>query len=169
MKKGKPMRTVERDEGTPERRQHDPVTVETRLDPDSRRVIGARVETQDPLDRYRARGSIDDRQWKAGDRLRAIHAAALFPTIHARDYRDNVVFDKVRGARDPVLPRQAALDQFRTAVAATGNVLALVVLHVCCHEGSATEWAAGKGWPRPKDGMVALRLGLDTLALHFGY
>ncbi len=163
------MQLSTRDEGTPERRQHDPVTVETRLDPEGRRAIGARVETQGPLDRYRARGLIGERQWKAGDRLRAVHAAAGFPTMRARDYRDNIVVDQVRGARDPYLLRQAALDQYRTAVAAVGNVLSPVVLHVCCHEGSATDWAAAKGWPRPRDGTVALRLGLHALALHFGY
>jgi hypothetical protein len=61
----------------PERRKHDTLLAETRIerDPSGReiaRTVGVRVAAQTPIDRYLSQGHISPDQWWGGDEIRSV-------------------------------------------------------------------------------------------------
>ena len=153
------------DRGPPERWQHMPY-LDDKSDkggPTVRRMLDP-----SPLDHYRRRGMIDGRQWIAGDRMRQ---AWLLAGIEPRVVADLTSVHAGSGPTILVDAKKDAMMGYLTAARAVGAEFAHVLLHVCCMEGTASDWAAQKGQRgryAEQSGMLVLRLALDALARHYG-
>lgn len=152
--------SIEADHGPIERYQHGDVIVDSPTEVAG--VQAKRVMTQRVLDRYLVREEISDRQYAAGDKLyRLWFAAGRSPIVAAN-------LTAVPGRDEGAEARRAdALADFQSAIRASGKQLSAVLVHVCLTDGTASAWARKKGH-NPAGGIVALRLGLDALADHFG-
>jgi hypothetical protein len=155
---------------TPERRQHhqlaDDVTVVDGVEAPVRRVMDQR-----PLDRYRVRGTLTDRQWFAGDKLAALaFRAGLQPKITSR-YDD--MPRSPAAAETAITSADRARHEYLAAMAdlGRGTALASVVVAVCVMEETADGWGRQNGRYAGKtaaiEGMTTLRLALDRLAAHW--
>lgn len=121
-----------------------------------------RVTDQTPLDRYLARGYVSQRQWAAGERLASLaHYAGIQPRVTAR------VDDTPGGRECAASIRTDARSEFSHALSVAGKAVSGVLIHVCCLQGDATEWAKGR-CVHAKTGMDILRLALDALADFWG-
>ncbi len=169
---------------TAEREQHGEVVIEDRTVIDDGghvvRARGPRIVNQTPLDRYLSRRSIDERQHKAGERLRSDwYTAGLEPHTTANLLGSGGGGECAYGmARNEA--QAIARESYRSALKALGIRLAPVLVVVCCEDRSATDWALSKGVrdagpPRGRstsaeiEGLAALRIALDMLADHYGY
>lgn len=160
------------DVGPPERFTRDElIDVDVYERKELRRV--KKVITQTPLDRYRAHQELDpgdprnnERLWVAGNTLRETHFfAGLSQRVIGRyDEASGRSIDAPSAER-----REQARRAYQAAIDAIGPELARVVVYVVCEDGSATGWAEQEdsGYYRPRDGMVALRLGLEALARYY--
>lgn len=151
-----------RDRGTKERGQHDPLMIEGDSEPHAKAL-------QSPLDRYRARRELDGHPernqalYEAGDRLRGdFYLAGLAPKVTAN------LLSTGPGNGDVTDRQIAARQRYKAAACVVDAELWSCLRHVCCLEETAADWANLNGWKRTKDGMVALRLGLGSLARHYG-
>ena len=178
---------------TAEREAHDEVLVEDRTVLDERgggmiRARGPRVVTQTPLDRYLRRGSIGDRQHKAGEKLRSDwYVSGLEPHVVANllgSGGGECGYGMAKGEGQAI-----AREEWRRAVKATGIRLSPILIAVCCEDRTAAEWLLSTGFrgraePGPTgnvetaekadyrvhlEAMVTLKLALDVLADHYGY
>jgi len=153
------------DSGPAERWQHDASTrADVLVGGELRRVT--RVTTQTPLDRYRLRGEIDDRQWRAGERLRCDF------TLAGAQQRITAAYAEA-GSRSELTwnERQlAARARYAAAMTAVGKILSPILVHVVCLDGKGSDWAAGRGLQGRRAeiaGMTALHLALDALDGHY--
>lgn len=128
----------------------------------ARRAKRPTVTLQTPLDRYLKRKQITPRQFEAGERL-----ARLF---HRAQWERRVVsvLDGMPPGigGDPFAVTDAAIaarETWAKWAAKLGQRLTPVLIDVCCLGGSAADWAIARGYSRPKDGLVILRLALDAL------
>jgi len=130
-----------------------------------------RVVTQTILDRWFARHGIDERQWRAGDRLRAtIYRAGLEPRV-------TINLLAQRGCPDPrlLMPAGEAQSQARTemrrALAILPRRLAGLAVAVCSDQETPGGYLARegmKGREAETVGRDRLRLALDLLADLYG-
>jgi hypothetical protein len=112
---------------------------------------------------------IDDRQFKAGERLRADFEMAQLSPRMAVDLTAPVVAGR-RGAKtDAPLPEivLAAKQRLSRALTAVGPGLSDVLLAVCCHLIGLEEAERQKGWPQ-RSAKIVLQIALDRLAGHYG-
>lgn len=151
-----------RDRGTRERWRHDELTIEGDSEPHAKAL-------QSPLDRYKARRELDSHPernqalYEAGDRLRGdFYLAGLAPRVTAN------LLSTGPGNGDVTDRQIAARRRYRAAACAVDSELWSCLRHVVCLDETAADWALMKGWNRGPDGMVALRLGLSSLARHYG-
>ncbi len=153
-----------RDRGTPERHQHDEFVQE------GTGAAHLRVVTQNTLDRYFRRKELDPddeaknlRLWKAGDRLRCdwMEMGAMPRVIAKLDGLPG------GGVTDQTIRQINAQSAYVAAIEAVGRHLSPVLDWVCCRDGTASEWAERRGFVRPKDGIVILRVALQALADHY--
>ncbi len=154
----------------PERRGHDALFAELRIDRDRdgrelKRSVGLRVATQTPLDRYLSQGHVSPEQWWGGDLLRADFERGSFEII-ARSRWDSQPSGGSSDFASVSLAACAARRDYVKAIDALPGRLSPVIIHVCCLRGYAADWAIAKALPRG-DGMALLRLGLDLLADHY--
>ena len=179
---------------TAEREQHDEVVVEDRIILDEKsgsmvRARGPRVVTQTPLDRYRHRRSIDDRQFKAGEKLRSDwYVSGLEPHTVA-----NLMGSGGGGECSYGMAKSEgqamAREEWRMAVKAAGIRLSPILIAVCCEDRTAPEWLLSTGHREQRaieeggntetdektsrrvetEAMITLRIALDVLANHYGY
>ena len=152
------------DRGPPERWQHS-----AHLDERSERGAPARRRVLDvaPLDHYRRRQMIDGRQFLAGDRLRQAWSLAGIEQRVTPRYAE----PGDKGVTVLVDLKNDGMMRYLVAMRAVGPQLAHVLLHVVCMERLASEWAQLKGTNgryAEQSGMLALRMGLDALAQHYG-
>ncbi len=155
------------DLGTPERRQKGDLYAE-----ESDTILHMRSNWRPPLDKYFREGVLDPRSpdnnrrlFRAGCNLRRAWRAAGYTARITIDLTKvplggssrGEMADRVSDARREVV----------LVLREVGPVLAGVVRHVVCLDGTAGEWAKAYGWHRARDGMVALRLGLDSVARHY--
>ncbi len=130
-----------------------------------------RVVTQTILDRWLARRGVDERQWQAGDRLRAaIYRAGLEPRV-------TINLLAQRGSPDPrlLMPEGEAQAQaraeMRRALAVKPHRLAGLAVAVCCDRETPSGYLARegmKGREAETVGRDRLRLALDLLAEFYG-
>jgi len=118
---------------------------------------------ESPLTWLFARGHLSDRQFDAGQRLRADwERAQLAPSVTMR-------WDPVRtkGGGDrglaPGERQLAAKARFDGAVAAAGPGLSDVLWRVVCAGEALVDAEKGLGWPA-RSGKLVLRLALDRVA-----
>lgn len=147
----------------------DPATIDSREQPIGRTK---RNLSGTPLDRYRQRGGIDERQWRAGDRLRADHfLAGLQPRV-VQSYSLGASGGGEAAWQIPASERQAvARARLRHALAAVGPRLASILLAVVCHERPAGGIGGDfgrSGRNAEVAGMTLLALALDVLADGYG-
>ena len=153
-----------------ERRQHDQLVAETRLEPGAEgqpreKTVGLRVAAQTPIDRYLSQGHISPAQWWGGDQLRADFERGSFEVM-ARSRWDSQPTGGLADFGSVTLAACAARRAYVKAIDALPGRLSPIIVHVCCLRGYAADWALAKGLPRG-DGMALLRLGLDLLADHY--
>ena len=117
---------------------------------------------ESPLTWLHSRGHLSDRQFDAGERLRADwERAALAPAVTMR-------WDPVRiggGAPglDPTERRIAAKARFDAAAAAAGPGLADILWRVVCAGESLPHAERALAWP-VRSGKLVLKLALDRVA-----
>lgn len=124
---------------------------------------------ESPLGWLRARGMIDERQFLAGERLRADWTlAGLSPRVTMRWDASPVA----RGARgpdaplDPTLARIAARQRFDAALETAGNGLKDVAWRVICAGEGLEAAETSLGWPR-RAGKLVLTMALDRIAAYY--
>ena len=127
-----------------------------------RRTVTVNV-AESPLTWLHARGHLDDRQFDAGERLRADYERAqLSPSVTMR-------WDPVRvdgGGGDGLTPSErqlAAKARFDGAMAEAGSGLKDILWRVACACEGLPEAEKGLGWPA-RSGKLVLRLALDRVA-----
>lgn len=125
--------------------------------------------TESPLGWLKARGLVSERQFLAGEALRADwERAALAPSVTMRwdaSPRDR----SARGAPDgapATLVQLAAKSRFEAAVAAVGEGLSDVLWRVVCAGEGMRDAERALGWPA-RAGRVVLTIALDRLADHY--
>jgi hypothetical protein len=146
----------------------DPATIDSGEQPIGR---VKRNLTGNPLDRYRQRGGLSERQWRAGDRLRADYfLAGLQPRVVQSYSLGSSSGDT--GWQMPASERQAASrERLRKALCAVGPRLTAVLLGVVCQEtpaGGIGSALGRSGRNAEVAGMTMLALALDLLADHYG-
>ncbi|MBX7540887.1 DUF6456 domain-containing protein [Qipengyuania sphaerica] len=127
-----------------------------------RRTVTVNVG-ESPLTWLHARGHLDDRQFDAGERLRADYERAqLSPSITMR-------WDPVRvdgGGGDGLTPTErqlAAKARFDGAMSEAGAGLKDILWRVVCGCEALPEAEKGLGWPA-RSGKLVLKLALDRVA-----
>ena len=127
-----------------------------------RRTVTVNV-AESPLTWLHARGHLDDRQFDAGERLRADYERAQHsPSVTMR-------WDPVRvdgGGGDGLTPSErqlAAKARFDGAMAEAGSGLKDILWRVACACEGLPEAEKGLGWPA-RSGKLVLRLALDRVA-----
>lgn len=120
---------------------------------------------ESPIAWLHARGHLDDRQFDAGERLRADYERAqLSASVTMR-------WDPVRvdgGGGDGLTPTErqiAAKDRFDAAMLEAGRGLNDILWRVVCGCESLPEAEKGLGWP-VRSGKLVLGIALDRVA-HF--
>ena len=118
---------------------------------------------ESPLAWLHARGHLDERQFDAGERLRADYERAqLSPSVTMR-------WDPVRvdgGGGDGLTPSErqlAARARFDGAMAEAGSGLKDILWRVACACEGLPEAEKGLGWPT-RSGKLVLKLALDRVA-----
>jgi hypothetical protein len=134
--------------------------------------VGARVESQLPLDRHKNRSELDPANawrnlmlWQAAERLRGdFEASGMAPRV-CGSFQPRVT----GGARTFEADHQVdAWKRYKTAVGALGQTLRPIVFYVAIAGESANDWARRNGMI-PQAGLAILRLALAELAHHYGY
>jgi len=150
------------DHGTAEARGHGDYVE------DQTAVAGAtrvRNTTADALMMYWRRHSISDRQYRAGDMFQQDFWRAGIGPRYATMNMDAVRVDKSAGDNEAV---HVARSRIYAAVQEVGKPLGALLVHVLGHGHTAGSWAGVDGAGRPdRDGMVALRLALESLADYY--
>jgi hypothetical protein len=121
---------------------------------------------ESPLTWLHARGHVSDRQFDAGERLRADwERAQLAPSITMR--WDAV---RVRGggdvSLDPTERQIAAKARFDGAIAGAGSGLEDILWRVVCAGEALTDAEKGLGWPT-RSGKLVLKIALDRVADYY--
>jgi hypothetical protein len=118
---------------------------------------------ESPLTWLHSRGHLDDRQFDAGERLRADYERAqLSPSVTMR-------WDPVRvdgGGGDGLTPSErqiAAKARFDGAMAEAGAGLKDILWRVACACEGLPDAEKGLGWPA-RSGKLVLKLALDRVA-----
>ena len=150
------------DLGTPELRQHGDF-VETPTEVAG--AVRARNTTADTLMMYWRRHAISDRQYRAGDMFQQDFWRAGIGPRYATMNLDAVRVDKGAGDNEAV---HIARSRIYAAVQEVGKPLGALLVHVLGHGHTAGSWVGVAGAGRPdRDGMVALRLALESLADYY--
>ncbi len=124
---------------------------------------------ESPLGWLKARGLVSDRQFDAGERLRADwERAQLSPSVTMR-WNAPPQGRTARGAPtglDPAETQIAAKGRFDVAVAAVGPGMSDILWRVVCAGEGMRDAEQALGWPA-RAGKLVLGLALDRLADHY--
>ena len=140
-----------------------------RATPDS--SFPKRIATQRIIDRYRAHGHLEHREWQAANALWSLWCHAGLEakvtsgyepvTIGGTSNQDHKIAKRLDGA-------MAFLEAMRAVpYRSQGAVRAVVV-----QDWTASQWARGRGYTgrdSERLGLTRLRSGLQALAAHLGY
>lgn len=119
---------------------------------------------ESPLGWLKARGMVDDRQFEAGERLRADYErAALGPRV---TMRWTARVDGAGAGLDPAEAQLAAKRRFDAAMTAAGPGLSDVLWRVVCAGEGLPAAERALGWPA-RAGRLVLGLALDRVADHY--
>lgn len=129
---------------------------------------------QNPLDSYYSRHQLapeDNRlnklYWRTGRKVRADWSKAGYePSLVGAVYSGVPTTRSTAAASDEKLD---ALNALTDALRWVPEVPRLCVVAVCCADQWAGDWAKLRGtWPRPRDALHYLRVGLDALRDWYG-
>jgi hypothetical protein len=121
---------------------------------------------ESPLGWLRARGHVTQRQFDAGERLRADWERSQLPPGVTMKWDAPPTGSTARGAPrpdDPTIAQIAAKQRFEAAAAAAGPGLEDVLWRVVCAGEGMREAERALGWPA-RAGKLVLGLALDRLA-----
>ncbi len=142
------------------------------MQPCKRRVPGHTVAVnlaESPLGWLKRRALIDERQWQAGERLRADFYLGQQPARTTMSWDAPPMGKTARGPAehlDPTLAQIHAKQRFGGAMGAAGPGLSDVLWRVVCTgEGIETAEKA-LGWPA-RAGKLVLTMGLDRVASYY--
>jgi hypothetical protein len=142
---------------------------ELRISKDS--AYPKRITTQRVIDRYLKYKLIDQRQWKAADRLWQIWFNTGKGSRLAAGYSPMFV-DSATDPEAAVVGHSGAVKEWAEVMVAVSGFYSCLV-HVVVMDGTAGDWARidrGKvGRKAESVGIFTLQLALDTLAKHFKY
>ena len=123
---------------------------------------------ESPLGWLRARGLVDQRQFDAGERLRADWTMAeLGPRVTMRWDPTPAGSRGPGGSIDPTLAGIAAKRRFEGAIEAAGKGLGDVLWRVVCAGEGLEAAEAALGWPK-RAGKLVLLMALDRVADYHG-
>ncbi|HEY0325540.1 MAG TPA: DUF6456 domain-containing protein [Allosphingosinicella sp.] len=123
---------------------------------------------ESPLGWLRARGHVSERQFDAGEQLRADwERAQLAPSVTMRWDAAPAGPSALGASLDPTEAQIAARRRFEAAVAAVGPGLTDILWRVVCSGEGMREAEQALGWPA-RAGKLVLCLALDRLADHYG-
>lgn len=152
-------------------RSHHIVTLEARARSSTGQetVIGARVRDQSPLDRHFLRQELAKDPdlnyvlFQSGERLRRdfYYSGLQLHTLSTFEPRTGTSHEPVANLK------QDALDAYRNAMQAVSRTLRPILVHVCCTEGTAQDWAVRNGQSK-EAGITVFRLALEELAIFYG-
>lgn len=144
-----------------------------KVPPEKGRARPARSVTvniaESPLGWLKARGLLSERQFDAGEQLRADwERARLAPSVTMR--WDAAPASRSRGASpaalDPTIAQLAAKRRFEAAVAAVGSGLDAILWRIVCAGEGMRDAERALGWPA-RAGRIVLGFALDRLADHY--
>jgi hypothetical protein len=125
--------------------------------------------TESPLGWLRARGLVNERQFAAGEMLRADwERASLEPRVTMR-WDTPPPGRSARAAPDPAAPtlmQMSAKRRFDGAVGAVGEGLSGILWRIVCAGEGMRDAERALGWPA-RAGRVVLTIALDRLADHY--
>lgn len=123
---------------------------------------------ESPLGWLKARGLVNDRQFDAGEQLRADwERSRLAPSVTMR--WDTTPTARRRGApeaADPTAAQIAAKRRFEAAAAEVGPGLSDILWRIVCAGEGMRDAERALGWPA-RAGRLVLGLALDRLADHY--
>ena len=161
------------DTGTPEMKQRQKVLIENRGYSSTGHVtsVGARVESQLPLDRHKNRNELDPMNawrnlmlWQAAERLRTdFEASGMAPKV-CGSFQPRVTGGPQTWDADHQVD---AFKRYKRAMEGVGQTLRPILFWVAIGGESANDWARRNGM-LPQAGITILRLALAELAHHFG-
>lgn len=133
--------------------------MQERMGEDGAPAYGARVVTQQPLDRYLARQQITEDHFATGMRLYGLWRKAGKEPRLCADYNQRIA----SGRHDDVAEaRETARREFNDAMMAIPSVFSSCLLAVCCMGETTGDWAIGAN-RHESAGMAYLRDGLDMV------
>jgi hypothetical protein len=163
----------EGDTGTPEMKKAQKVLLEVRERSSTGHAtsIGARVESQLPLDRHKNRNELDPTNawrnlmlWEAAERLRRdFEASGMAPKI-CGSFQPRVTGGKQNWDSDHQVD---ARKRYKAAMNGVGQTLRPILFWTAIAGESANDWARRNGM-LPQAGITILRMALSELAHHFG-
>jgi hypothetical protein len=122
---------------------------------------------ESPLGWLRSRGHIDERQFEAGERLRADwERAQLAPAVTMRWDPALSGRDGAGPALDPTEAQLAAKSRFEAAVAEVGPGMSDLLWRIICAGEGMREAERALGWPA-RAGKLILAFALDRLAAYY--
>jgi hypothetical protein len=162
------------DTGTAEMKQRQKVLIENRGYSSTGHVtsVGARVESQLPLDRHKNRNEHDPTNtwrnlmlWQSAERLRTdFEASGLAPKV-CGSFQPRVTGGGQTWDADHKVD---AWKRYKKAMDAVGQSLRPIMFWVCIGGEAANDWARRNGM-LPQAGLPVLRLALAELSYHYGY
>ena len=130
-----------------------------------------RITTQRVIDRYRAQGRIEVREWQAANALWRLWVEAGREARVASGY-DPVMVSSSPSTDGMVAKRIDSARQFVDVMRCVPYRSQGVVRAVVIEDWTASQWARGRGYGRDDSerlGLTRLRPGLSALADQFGY
>jgi hypothetical protein len=124
---------------------------------------------ESPLGWLKARGLVSERQFDAGERLRADWERAQLAPGVTMQWDAPPTAKTARGApriADPMLAQISAKLRFEAAVDAVGNGLSDILWRVVCAGEGMRDAERALAWPA-RAGKVVLGFALDRLADHY--
>lgn len=132
----------------------------------ARRTVTVNL-AESPLGWLKARGLVSERQFEAGERLRAEwERAQLAPAVTMRWDAALPANSSEPSPLDPTEAQLAAKRRFEAAVAEVGPGLSDLLWRVVCAGEGMREAERALGWPA-RAGKLVLALALDRLAAHY--
>ncbi len=123
---------------------------------------------ESPLSWLKARGMVNDRQYEAGERLRAdFETASLGPRVTMRWDAAPRTTSRGGNSDDPTHAQISAKRRFDGAINAAGPGLSDIAWRVICAGEGLPVAEKALGWPT-RAGKLVLTLALDRVAAFYG-